>query len=80
MSSAEIKLKLFRKLDALDKSKLEEAYGILMNFFNQDTDETEWNKFSDQQKQGLIDSANEMDNTNGIDHQSIIDKYKQKYA
>lgn len=80
MSSAEIKLKLFRKLDTLDKSKLEEAYGILMNFFNQDNDETEWTNFSKQQQQGIIDAANEMDKTNGLDHQSVIDKYKQKHA
>ncbi|MGL2963995.1 hypothetical protein ACSVH2_09280 [Flavobacterium sp. RSB2_4_14] len=80
MNSAQIKLNLFRKLDSLDETKLEEAYGILMNFFNQDLVETEWNKLSIAQQQGLIDAGNELDTTNGIEHKLIIEKYKQKYA
>lgn len=80
MNSAEIKINLLRKLDALDKSKLEEAYGILINFINQDKDKTEWKKLSEAQQQGLIDAGNEMNCTNGTEHNLIIEKYKQKYA
>jgi hypothetical protein len=41
MSTAELKLKLIRKIDTLEKSKLEEVYGILINFINQDNDLTD---------------------------------------
>jgi hypothetical protein len=34
MSSAELKLKLFREIDTLDKSKLERVYGLFVNFIN----------------------------------------------
>ena len=78
MSSAAIKLKLFRKLDSLDKSKLEKAYRLLINFFNQDNDKTVWNKLSQTQQQGLIDAEIEMDNATGTDHQTIVEKHKQK--
>ena len=32
MNIAELKLKFFRQIDGLDKDKLEEAYGVLLNY------------------------------------------------
>ncbi len=34
MTAAELKLKIFREIDALDKSKLEDFYGFFMNLFH----------------------------------------------
>jgi hypothetical protein len=80
MNTAELKLELFRKLDTLEKSKLEQVYGILMNFFSKDNDLTEWNNLSKIQQQGLLDAIKEMDNSEGLEHQTVIEKFRKKYV
>ncbi|MFO7827459.1 MAG: hypothetical protein R6V23_02450 [Bacteroidales bacterium] len=37
MNAAEIKLKLFRKIDSLNESDLEKAYKKILNFLNAET-------------------------------------------
>ncbi|MBP2282573.1 DNA phosphorothioation-dependent restriction protein DptG [Flavobacterium sp. CG_23.5] len=80
MSTAELKLKLFREIDTLDKSKLEQVYGILTNFINNENNTEEWHSLPKAQQKGLIDAIEEMNSSEGIDHKSILEKYKQKYA
>jgi hypothetical protein len=80
MSTAEIKLKLFREIDTLDKSKLEQVYGLLFNFLNKETDIEEWNSLSQAQQNGLVQAVAELDAEEGIDHQSIMDKFRKKYV
>lgn len=80
MSTAELKLKLFREIDSLEKSKLEQIYGLVLNFINEDKDTEEWNTLTPTQQKGLLDAIDEMNSTEGIDHTTIMDKYKKKYA
>jgi len=74
------KLKLFRQIDALEDSKLQQVYGLLLNLVNTEDDTEQWNSLSETKRQGLIDALSEMNHSEGIEHQSIIEKYKQKYA
>lgn len=78
MSASELKLKLFREIDTLEKSKLEQLYGILLNFFNKDDDTEEWNSLSKTQKKGILDAIDEMDSSEGISNESLLDKYRNK--
>ena len=80
MNTAELKLKLFREIDTLEKSKLEQVYGLLFNFIHQENDTEEWNSLSKTQQKGLIDAIDEMNSSEGVDHKSIMKKYKAKYA
>lgn len=80
MSTAELKLKLFREIDTLEESKLEQVYGILLDFINNESNTEEWHSLSKTKQKGLIDAIDEMNSSEGIDHKSILDKYKQKYA
>jgi len=80
MSTAEIKLKLFREIDNLDKSKLEQVYGLLFNFLNKENDTEEWNSLSHRQQNGLLEAIDDLDSSDGIDHKSIMDKFREKYA
>jgi hypothetical protein len=80
MSTAELKLKLFREIDILEQSKLEQVYGLVLNFINKDNDNEEWNTLTKPQQKGLIDAIEEMNSSEGIDHKKIIAKYKKKYA
>ena len=79
MNLAELKLDLFRKIDSLDKSKLEEAYGILLNFINSKSDYKEWDKLTANQKDALVFGLSELDDGLGIPNEEILKKYRNKY-
>ena len=80
MSTAELKLKLFREIDTLEKSKLEQIYGLVLNFVNKDNDTEEWNAMTTTQQKGLLDAIEEMNSSEGMDHEKVMEKYKNKYA
>ena len=79
MNIAELKLKFFRQIDGLDKDKLEEAYGVLLNYINSKDDLDEWNNLTVQQQKGIIDSIEQLENNKGISHKNVMNKYKNKY-
>lgn len=80
MSTAEIKLKLFREIDNLDQSRLEQVCGLLLNFLNKENDTEEWSTLTQTQQNGLLNAIEELDSDEGIDHKSIIRKYSVKHA
>ena len=47
MTVSDLKLKIFRQIDSLEKSRLEEFYGLLMNYVNGKKDISDWDKLSD---------------------------------
>ncbi|HKK64126.1 MAG TPA: hypothetical protein VJ951_16290 [Bacteroidales bacterium] len=79
MNIAELKLKFFRQIDGLDKDKLEEAYGILLNYINSKDDLDEWNNLTVEQQKGIIDSIEQLDNNQGVPHSEVMKKYKNKH-
>ena len=79
MNIAELKLKFFRQIDGLDKDKLEEAYGVLLNYINSKDDIDEWNNLTIEQQKGIIDSIEQLEDNQGISHKSVMTKYKNKY-
>lgn len=80
MNTSELKLKLFRQIDTLEKSKLEKVYGLFLNLLNSDDDSEQWNTLSESRKQGLLNALEEMNHSEGAEHQSVMEKYKTKYA
>lgn len=80
MNTAELKLKLYREIETLEKSKLEHIYGVVQNLINQDDSTEEWNELTTTQQKGLLNAIDEMNSSEGMDHQKIMDKYKNKYA
>jgi predicted xylose isomerase-like sugar epimerase len=66
MTVSDLKLKIFRQIDALEKNRLEESYGVLLNYINGQKNFGEWDKLTEEQKQGLIDSIEEIDAGKGI--------------
>ncbi len=79
MNIAELKLKFFRQIDGLDKDKLEEAYGVLLNYINSKDDLDEWSNLTAEQQKGIIDSIEQLENNQGTSHNDVIKKYKNKY-
>lgn len=79
MSIAELKLKIFRQIDGLDKANLEEAYGVLLNYLNSKEDINEWANLTKDQQKGIIEGIEQIENNEGIGHKEVIQKYKKKY-
>jgi len=80
MTTSDLKLRIFRQIDALEKSKLEDLYGILINYINGQQDMDDWKKLSENQKHGILDSIDEIDAGKGIQNTVVLDKFRKKYA
>ncbi|MHC1777782.1 MAG: hypothetical protein AB9834_20450 [Lentimicrobium sp.] len=74
MTVSDLKLKLFRQIDSLEKNRLEELYGVLLNFFNGKKDVDDWNKLTEEQKQGLFEAIEEIESGQGIPNEAVISK------
>lgn len=80
MSTAELKLDIFRKIDGLDNESLEKVYGYLMNFINSTDDKADWKDLSPQQQEAILIGIKELDDGLGISHDEIIAKYRKEYS
>lgn len=79
MTVSDLKLKIFRQIDSLEKNRLEEFYGLLLNYINGKKDISDWDKLTLAQKQGLMDAVDQLDSGKGISHNDVIDKLRKKY-
>ena len=79
MTVSELKLRLFRQIDSLEKSKLEELYGVVTNYINGQKDLSEWDKLSDKQKQGIFDAIEEIKEGKGIANKEVMNKFRKQY-
>ena len=79
MTVSDLKLKIFRQIDSLEKNRLKEFYGLLLNYVNGKKDVSDWDKLTAAQKQGILDSIDEMDSNKGVAHKVIIDNFRKMY-
>jgi hypothetical protein len=79
MTVSDLKLKIFRQIDSLEKNRLEEFYGLLLNYINGKKDISDWERFTQAQKKGLMEAIDQLDSGNGISHKDVIDKLRKKY-
>jgi hypothetical protein len=80
MTVSDLKLRIFRQIDSLEKNGLEEFYGVLMNYINGQKDVSEWNNLSSSQKQGILDALDEVESGKVISNKVVLDKFRKKYA
>jgi hypothetical protein len=80
MTTSDIKLRIFRQIDSLEKSKLEELYGVVVNFINGQKELTDWDSLTDTQRNGIFEAIEEIETGKEISHQVIMSKYRKKYS
>ena len=80
MTTSELKLRLFRKIDNLEKNKLEEVYGVVTNYLNGQKDISDWDKLSDNQRHGILKAVEEIAEGKGIHNKVVLDKFRKKYS
>jgi len=77
---SDLKLRIFREIDSLEKNKLEEFYGLLLNYINGKKDLSDWDKLSANQKQGILDAIDEIDSGKGISNKAVLNRLRKKYS
>ena len=80
MTVSDLKLKIFRQIDSLEKNRLEEFYGLMLNYLNSKKELSDWEKLSEAQKKGLFDAIDEIEDGKGKSNKSVIDKFRKKYS
>jgi len=80
MNTAELKLKLFRHIDKLDNSMLEEVYGLICNYTKHHLNSEQWNALSESQQKGIYKAIEELENDICIANDDVLSKYRQKYS
>jgi hypothetical protein len=80
MTVSDLKLKIFRQIDSLEKNRLEEFYGLLINYINSKRDISDWDKLSDAQKQGLLEAIDQLESGKGVSNKAVFDKFRKKYT
>ena len=80
MNSAEIKIDLFRKLDSLNGNRLEEAYGMLLNYINGKNEVDDWKSLTQEQQNAIKLGVEELDNGEGRAHEKVMSDIRQRYT
>ena len=80
MDVSELKLKIIREIDSLEKVKLQEIYGYLQNFVRGEKEIDEWSILSYAQQQGLLEAIDELNEGQGIPHEEVISKFRKRYS
>ena len=80
MDASELKLKIFREIDGLEKGNLQELYGYLQNYIRGNKDISDWDNLSLAQQNGIKEAIGDLDKGNGIVHEDLIEKYRKKYS
>ena len=80
MKASDIKVKLFQQIDALDKERLEELYGVILNFIHEKDNIEEWDKLTEPQKKGIEDGIYELEANKGIPNDVVLEELRKKYG
>ena len=79
MNSLDLKLKIFREIDSLEETDLNEFYGILSNFVNGKKRVEDWNLLSGEQQTGIEEALDQIKSDKGKPHSEVISKFRNKY-
>lgn len=80
MNSAEIKIDLFRKLDSLKENRLEEAYGMLLNYINGKNELDDWQSLTKEQQNAIRLGVEQLDNGEGRQHKKVMSDIRKRYT
>lgn len=80
MEAAELKLRLFRQIDSLEKTKLQELFELFNIFMNNNMGINDWEDMSEEQREGIFEAINELDEGRGTVNEKVIAKYRKKYS
>lgn len=79
MNTAEMKIDIFKKMDSLKGNRLEEAYGILLNFINRNADVDDWNSLTLEQQDAIKFGVYQLDKGEGRKHNDVMSDARKRF-
>lgn len=79
MTVSDLKLRIFRQIDAMEKDKLEELSGVLLNYLHGQQDAADWDILTETQKTGIYDAIQEIEAGKGIPNHVVLEKLQSRY-
>ncbi len=79
MNTAEIKIDIFKKLDSLKGNRLEEAYGLLLNFINKTVDVDDWQNLTREQQDAIKLGVGQLDKGEGRRHDNVMSDVRKRF-
>ncbi len=80
MDKSEIKLSIFREVDLLDESQLEELYTFLHNFLSRGKSLDDWLNLSREQQNGLKQAIDSIEAGESMVNEEVLNKYRKRYS
>lgn len=80
MKTAELRVKIIRKIESLDSAKLKEFDGILQNFLNSSIETNDWIGVSESEIEGIESAILELDAGKGTPHVQIMKNSREKHS
>lgn len=80
MNVLEIKRKLIDEIEHANEQEIKDVYGLVLNYFNQQNNEEDWNKLSESQKKHLENSLKQAENEESISLSQVLNDVKAKYG
>jgi hypothetical protein len=80
MNVSQLKIEIYRQVESLDSSKLEEFYGIMLNYINSKSDTDEWFNVTKEEKSGIEKAIKELDAGKGIPHAQVMNNFRNKLS
>jgi len=71
---------LHDKIDHADHRQLEDIYGLIINYFNGQEDESEWDLLSEPMQREITESLEQAKAGIGRDAQTVISEIRKKYG
>ena len=78
MSTAELKLQIFRQIDSLDQKSLEKLHHIVDILIDPQYNSSDWDELTEQQQQGILDAIEEAEAGYIVSHEEVMKKARTK--
>lgn len=79
MSTAELKLDLFRKLNTLDSHKIKEVYGLIINYMNKQGVPDFWDELSEAEKNAINEGMEQLDKGQSLSYSEVRENIRKKH-
>ena len=80
MSTAEIKVEIFREIDRLDEFSLAKIHKYITTILEVKDETADWDKLTSMQKSGLIDAISVAKKGEVIPNNIVMSKYREMYS
>jgi len=80
MTTAELKLDIFRMVDGLKKNQLDELTGLISNYIHGQYGLDDWESLSTIEKKALLDAKQSIRKNGGTEHSTVMKTIRQRFA